>query len=147
VIVAEDAAIVAAREQLQASGSDIQALQIDLARAEGVEQLYEHIKRLGRSLDAAALNAGVGGGGAFATDTALDDELRLIDLNVRSTVHLAKYLVGDMVARDEDRILLRRRSPRRYGAPSRRPSPGAFKGAAAAQRELLAVTLDDLAWA
>jgi uncharacterized protein len=47
----------------------------------------------------------VGAGGAFATDTALEDELRLIDLNVRSTVHLAKYVVRDMVARDEGRIL------------------------------------------
>jgi len=37
-------------------------------------------------VDAAALNAGVGAGGAFATDTELADELRLIDLNVRSTV-------------------------------------------------------------
>src|SRR4029079_14482200 len=29
----------------------------------------------------------------------------LIDLNVRSTVHLAKHVVADMVARDEGRIL------------------------------------------
>ncbi len=56
-------------------------------------------------LPAAALNAGVGAGGAFATDTDLADELRIVDLNVRSTVQLAKYVVRDMVARDEGRIL------------------------------------------
>ena len=36
---------------------------------------------------------------------SLADELRLIDLNVRSTVHLAKHVVRDMVARDEGRVL------------------------------------------
>jgi short-subunit dehydrogenase len=37
-----------------------------------------------------ALNAGVGARGAFASDTTLEDELRIVDLNVRSMVHLAK---------------------------------------------------------
>jgi uncharacterized protein len=78
-------------------------VQADLATPEGVEQLYESIA--GRPVAAAALDAGIGAGGAFATDTRLADELRLIDLNVRSTVHLAKLLVRDMVARDEGRIL------------------------------------------
>ena len=41
----------------------------------------------------------------MTTDTELADELRLVDLNVRSTVHLTKYVVRDMVARDEGRIL------------------------------------------
>jgi NAD(P)-dependent dehydrogenase (short-subunit alcohol dehydrogenase family) len=48
-------------------------------------------------LDAVALNAGIGAGGAFASDTELEQELRLVDLNVRSTVHLAKYVVRDML--------------------------------------------------
>ena len=38
----------------------------------------------GRPVSAAALNAGVGQGGAFV-DTDLADELRIIDLNVTST--------------------------------------------------------------
>ena len=63
------------------------------------------MKAAGRPAQAVALNAGVGAGGAFATDTALEDELRIIDLNVRSTVRLAKHVVRDMVERDEGRIL------------------------------------------
>jgi short-subunit dehydrogenase len=59
----------------------------------------------GRPVDAIALNAGRGAGGAFATDTALEDELEVVDLNVRSTVHLAKLVVRDMVARDAGRML------------------------------------------
>ena len=59
----------------------------------------------GRPVSAAALNAGVGQGGAFV-DTDLADELRIIDLNVTSTVHLAKRLLRDMVARDDGRVLI-----------------------------------------
>ena len=51
-----------------------------------------------------ALNAGRGAGGAF-TETDLADEIEIIDLNVRSTVQLAKHVVRDMVDRDEGRIL------------------------------------------
>ena len=56
-------------------------------------------------MDAAALNAGVGQGGAFV-ETDLADEIALIDLNVTSTVHLAKRLLQDMVGRDEGRLLI-----------------------------------------
>jgi short-subunit dehydrogenase len=98
VIAAEDADIQKVGTELAA-----EAVQVDLATDDGVDELYERIK--GRKVDALALNAGIGAGGAFATDTALQDELKLIDLNVRSTVHLAKHVVKDMVARDEGRIL------------------------------------------
>ncbi|MFL5923317.1 MAG: SDR family NAD(P)-dependent oxidoreductase, partial [Gaiellaceae bacterium] len=76
-----------------------------LATEPGVEQLERRIEAAGRPVDAVALNAGVGAGGAFANGTSLADELRIVDLNVRSTVHLAKHVVEDMVARDEGRIL------------------------------------------
>jgi short-subunit dehydrogenase len=38
--------------------------------------------------------------------TDLDDDLRLIDLNCRSTVHLAKLVIRDMVARGDGRVLV-----------------------------------------
>src|SRR4051794_23932109 len=44
-------------------------------------------------------------GGAFATDTDLAQELQMVDLNCRSTVHLAKLVLRDMVARNEGRLL------------------------------------------
>jgi short-subunit dehydrogenase len=104
VIAAEDDAIHTAAERMPEQ-AQVLAVQVDLATSDGVEELYGHIRELGRPVDAIALNAGVGAGGAFATDTVLEDELRLIDLNVRSTVHLAKHVVRDMVARDQGRIL------------------------------------------
>jgi short-subunit dehydrogenase len=104
VVAAEDAAIETAAPGLGASGVSVEAVQVELASAEGVEELYRRVTAMGRPVDAAALNAGVGAGGAF-TDTELADELRVVDLNVRSTVHLSKYMVRDMVTRGEGRIL------------------------------------------
>jgi uncharacterized protein len=45
-------------------------------------------------------------GGDFATETDLEQELGIVDLNCRSTVHLAKLVVRDMVAAGSGRILI-----------------------------------------
>src|SRR3954464_4497780 len=103
VVAAEDDRISEVATELQGLGASAEAVQVDLATEEGVDTLYERLN--GRPVDALALNAGIGAGGAFATDTDLHQELKLIDLNVRSTVHLAKHVVKDMVDRDQGRIL------------------------------------------
>jgi short-subunit dehydrogenase len=105
VIAAEDAELVSAAAELQETGARVEAVRVDLAADEGVHELYRRITAVGRPVDAIALNAGIGVNGAFATETDLADELKTIDLNVRSTVHLAKHVVIDMVARGEGRIL------------------------------------------
>jgi uncharacterized protein len=104
VVAAEDEELEAAARVLEQTGATVEAVRVDLATTAGVEDLHRRIGELGRPVDAAALNAGVGAGGAFV-DNDLTDEMRLIDLNVRSTVHLAKYLARDMAARGEGRIL------------------------------------------
>jgi uncharacterized protein len=104
VIAAEDAELADAAVELQRSGGDVEAVRVDLATSDGVEELQRRIAQTGRPIAAAALNAGIGRGGAF-TDTELADELRLVDLNVRSTVHLTKLVLREMVARDAGRIL------------------------------------------
>jgi short-subunit dehydrogenase len=103
VIAAEDTDISTAAEQLR-NGASVEAVQVDLATEEGVEELWRRVRGIGEPA-AVALNAGIGMGGAFATDTSLEQELKLVDLNVRSTVHLAKRVVADMVQRGEGRIL------------------------------------------
>ena len=105
LVAAEDERIAEVAAAITASGVRAEAVRADLATSAGVEALYGRIRGTGRPVAALALNAGVGAGGAFATDTALADELRLVDLNVRSTVHLAKRVVRDMLERDEGRIL------------------------------------------
>lgn len=80
-------------------------MQADLATYDGVETLYNKIKVINRPVEAIAINAGVGVGGEFARETDLTDELNLINLNVVSSVHLAKRVVKDMVNRGKGRIL------------------------------------------
>jgi short-subunit dehydrogenase len=77
----------------------------DLRSDDGVRQLWAEVTGLGRPLDAAALNAGIGRGGPFL-ETDLQDEFDVIDLNVRSTVHLAKLVLRDMASRDRGRVLV-----------------------------------------
>jgi short-subunit dehydrogenase len=106
IVAAEDDGIAAAAHALQAeSGAQAEAVKVDLATPEGVEALHGRIGAAGRPVDALALNAGIGAGGSFATGTDLDRELALIDLNVRSTVHLAKLVIAEMVRRGEGRVL------------------------------------------
>jgi uncharacterized protein len=106
VIAAEDAELDGAAAELRALGATVEAVRADLATDEGVHELSSRIE--GRPVAALALNAGIGAGGAFAgpgKQTRLEDELKLIDLNVRGTVHLAKHVVTAMVARGEGRVL------------------------------------------
>src|SRR4051795_6149601 len=105
LIAAEDAELTVALEKLTASGANARAHRVDLATEAGVIELYGQIQNTGLPVAALALNAGIGAGGAFATETDLADELKLIDLNVRSTVHLCKLVLADMVERDRGRIL------------------------------------------
>jgi uncharacterized protein len=103
IVAAEDDGITAVANELTGLGAHAEAVQVDLATEDGVQTLWQHMQ--GREIDAVALNAGIGAGGAFATDTDLEQELTIVDLNCRSTVHLAKLVVRDMVARDAGRIL------------------------------------------
>ena len=105
IIAAEDEELEPAARELNQVGRSVQAVRVDLSRPEGVEELYEKITANGRPVDALALNAGIGAGGDFARETSLVKELRLIDLNVRSTVHLCKLVLADMVERDDGHIL------------------------------------------
>jgi short-subunit dehydrogenase len=94
----------AARE-LRAHGASVDAVPADLRRQEEVDRFLARVAADGRPVSVAALNAGIGRGGAFL-DTELADELDIVDLNVRSTVHLAKRLLRDMADRDEGRLLI-----------------------------------------
>ena len=106
VVTAEDASIHEAAAELRAiDGVEVEAVQVDLRDPEGVKELWRRVTEGGRRLDAAALNAGVGAGGEFADSTRLPDELSIVDLNVRSTVHLAKLVSGQMAHHGGGRIL------------------------------------------
>jgi short-subunit dehydrogenase len=79
----------------RAAGVEVIEVQADLATREGVDELWDRIEELGRPVDIACLNAGVGVGGLF-DETDLEAELKMVELNCAGTVHLAKYVVQQM---------------------------------------------------
>jgi short-subunit dehydrogenase len=104
VVAAEDDAIHDVPGKLSQYGAAVQPVQVDLRTAEGVEHLYQSAIEGDRVLAAAALNAGIGRGEMFLK-SELADDLSIVDLNVRSTVHLAKLVLRDMANRDQGKVL------------------------------------------
>lgn len=104
IIAAEDSRLADAQRELESFGVAVDRVQVDLATYEGVEELCLQIKAKNRAVDCAAINAGVGVNGAF-TETSLEEELDMINLNVVSAVHLAKRLTRDMKENGHGRLL------------------------------------------
>ncbi|MFL5581029.1 MAG: SDR family NAD(P)-dependent oxidoreductase [Gemmatimonadaceae bacterium] len=104
LVTAESERIYDAAVELRALGARVDVVRADLATYDGVEKLYATIQGMSRPADVVCINAGIGSGGPFV-ETELEKELRLIQLNVASAVHLAKRVLQDMHARNEGRIL------------------------------------------
>jgi short-subunit dehydrogenase len=105
IAVAEDPGIARAARDFEDLGATARAVQVDLATYDGVEEVYREVNTLGLPVDAAAVNAGIGISGEFARGTDLAAELKLLALNVVSSVHLAKRLLPDMLRRGSGRLL------------------------------------------
>jgi uncharacterized protein len=95
----------AAVEDFENVGVAVTHIAADLSTREGVEKLWQAFTALGRSLDVACLNAGIGVGGLFA-ETDLDTELKMVALNCSGLVDLAKRVVGHMLPLGVGNILI-----------------------------------------
>jgi short-subunit dehydrogenase len=91
-------------QQLRAPSVQVIEVQADLATRSGIQSLWSQVTAVGRNLDIACINAGVGVGGLFA-DTDLDAELNMVELNCAGTIQLAKYVVQHMTGHAEGKIL------------------------------------------
>ena len=105
LIVADSEKIQHAAGDLQRLGANVQPVQVDLAEHEGTHKLIQAIEATGRSVDAIALNAGVGVSGRFV-ETDLKEEMNMVRLNVMSVLHLAKWSAKHMAAKGSGRILI-----------------------------------------
>jgi uncharacterized protein len=106
VVIAEDEELADAAQKLREStGAHVTEARMDLAEYDGVEDAFGVIEKADRPVGALALNAGIGLGGDFVHDQDLHSALRLIRLNVESTVHLAKRVLPEMVDRGEGKVL------------------------------------------
>lgn len=92
-------------EALSELGVESYPHRADAATYDGVESFWNFVTDLGRPVEVAALNVGIGLGGAFA-DNDLDAELKVIAVNVTGTVHLAKRVVQHMVPNGRGKILI-----------------------------------------
>lgn len=102
LICAENNAINTVAKKI--SANKIKAVQADLKTEKGVKKLYSEIKKLAQPVDSICLNAGVGYGKAFTTQS-LEQVFEMIDLNVRGTTHLAYLILKDMKRRNKGKIL------------------------------------------
>jgi short-subunit dehydrogenase len=93
-----------AASTLNDEGIEVVEVRADLSSREGVDLLWSQVTSLGRSVDVACINAGVGVGGLFA-ETDLDEELTMVALNCAGTVHLAKHVVRHMLKTNTGKIL------------------------------------------
>ena len=104
LITAGSEQIEEAGRELDALGTKVRTVESNLARYEAVEKLWQVVESTGRPVDVMAINAGVGVGGKFL-ETDLEEEINLIQLNVASSVHLAKLVVRQMAGRGAGKIL------------------------------------------
>lgn len=104
VVAADDDGIFTSADELAATGVQVKPIQVDLRNPDEVERLYRASTEGGRQLDAVALNAGTGRAGPFVEDE-MESDLNVVDLNVRSTVHLSKLVLRAMVARGSGKVL------------------------------------------
>jgi short-subunit dehydrogenase len=103
LIVAADTPLLQATKDFEALGASVEAVQVDLATTDGVQQLVSCIN--GRAVDVLMANAGHGLGGSFLQQD-FKAVLHVINTNITGTVHLIQHVARDMVARASGRILI-----------------------------------------
>jgi uncharacterized protein len=103
LIAADEPEIEQAAASLRDGGTEVEALQVDLATTDGVDKLYAAAK--GRQVDALLANAGRGLGHGFL-DQDFAKARRVIDTNITGTLYLIQKVGKDMRGRNSGRILI-----------------------------------------
>ncbi len=103
--------------QQEKSAARIEVIEADLSLAEGPEVVIDAVYDLNLEIDVLANNAGVGVYGDFVSETHLEQELRMIQLNIASVVALTKHVARQMAERGSGRILITSSLAGLAGAP------------------------------
>lgn len=105
VVVADEPIIDDVAKDLADAGGHVESVQADLRNSHAVEHVYDVVSAANSRVPAAvALNVGIGRAGRFV-DGEIHADLDIVDVNVRSTVQLAKLVLRDMAEADEGRAL------------------------------------------
>src|SRR5690606_8254940 len=94
-----------AARDLRKLGVMADALQVDLASPEGVNQLYAVAQAKGRPVDVLIANAGRGLGHSFL-EQDFNAVKHVIDTNITGTIYLLHRVLRDMYARNRGRVLI-----------------------------------------
>ncbi|HEX4394032.1 MAG TPA: SDR family NAD(P)-dependent oxidoreductase [Mycobacterium sp.] len=106
VVVADEAEIDERARELSDGGGHVEPIRVDLRDDGAVQHVYDIVSSGGARVPAAiAFNVGIGRAGRFI-DGDLQADLDIVDVNVRSTVHLAKLVLRDMAKRNDGRALV-----------------------------------------
>lgn len=92
------------RELEGRDGIQVHVFPCDLGQPQAAQTLYEKVRQRGLDVTMLVNNAGVGVYGSFS-DTDLEAELSMIQLNVSTLVALSKYFLQDMLVQKRGRIL------------------------------------------
>ena len=87
-------------------GTQTTILNKDLADLNAPEEIYAETGQKGIQIDVLVNDAGFGEYGKFATETDLQKELSIIQVNATALVHLTKLYLRDMVGRNDGKILM-----------------------------------------
>jgi short-subunit dehydrogenase len=95
-----------ATSTLEAEGiGPVMPILADLATTSGVQALHDAATACS-PVDVLVANAGIGAYGDFAGEISVADDLRSIQLNVTSVVHLTKLIAADMAAHGSGKIMI-----------------------------------------
>ncbi|KYH13840.1 SDR family NAD(P)-dependent oxidoreductase [Staphylococcus kloosii] len=92
-------------QEIEKIGVETYPFQADASTYDGVENFWSFVENKNRKIDAAVLNVGISIGGAFL-DNDLDEELKLIDINISGMVHMAKRVAQHMANNKAGDILI-----------------------------------------
>ena len=97
-------ALDAVAASARAAGADVETLRLDLTAPGGIASLVGELEARGLAIDHLINNAGIGLVGR-GDATAVEEQLRVVDLNVRATTELALRVLPGMVARGRGGVL------------------------------------------
>ena len=83
---------------------EVFSVEKDLARDGAAQELYEEVKKFGRTVNILVNDAGIGQRGNFV-DIPSEKDDEIIHLNILSLTHLTKLYLREMVERNEGKIL------------------------------------------
>lgn len=90
--------------ELKQSGVEVITISKDLFKRESPFELYDEIKAKGIQIDVLVNDAGQGQYGLFS-ETDINRELDIIQLNIGATISLVKAFLPEMIARKDGKIL------------------------------------------